>query len=138
MNGIDARCELSHYDSPDNEVRIDMPTIRVTTPEIGWILDEKADVAAKPTAALNELAQEAGKRDIRRFISAHTEASAEARGVAGMNAVGHAFNPPVITERAPETIRRRRRRGPSTSDPSSMRAFSPSRTAQGVVSCHSN
>lgn len=54
-----------------------MPTIRVTVPKSAWSKEAKADIAAKLTDSLNEIAQGDGKGDIKQYINVHIEETAE-------------------------------------------------------------
>ncbi|MEM1394987.1 MAG: hypothetical protein AAF757_09765 [Cyanobacteria bacterium P01_D01_bin.116] len=54
-----------------------MPTIKLTVPKNAWNKDEKAKIVEKFTNALNEVAQESGKGDIKQFIGVQIEETAE-------------------------------------------------------------
>ncbi|MEM9157033.1 MAG: hypothetical protein AAFY57_02530 [Cyanobacteria bacterium J06642_2] len=45
-----------------------MPTIQLTVPQNAWNEDEKTKIVERLTQALNEVAQESGKGDIKQFI----------------------------------------------------------------------
>ncbi|MEO1399033.1 MAG: tautomerase family protein [Pseudomonadota bacterium] len=65
-----------------------MPTIRVTVPKSAWSKEAKADIAAKLTDSLNEIAQGDGKGDIKQYINVHIEETAEGGYAMGGNVVG--------------------------------------------------
>ena len=54
-----------------------MPTIKLTVPQGAWTKKEKARLVERFTNTLNEVAQETGKGDIKKFISVHIEETAE-------------------------------------------------------------
>ncbi|MGF1491627.1 MAG: 4-oxalocrotonate tautomerase family protein [Microcoleaceae cyanobacterium] len=54
-----------------------MPTIKLTVPKNAWTKDEKAKIVEKFTNALNDVAQESGKGDIKQFIGVQIEETAE-------------------------------------------------------------
>lgn len=54
-----------------------MPTIKLTVPKNAWTKDEKAKIVERFTNALNEVAQESGKGDIKQFIGVQIEETAE-------------------------------------------------------------
>ncbi|MEL7398226.1 MAG: tautomerase family protein [Pseudomonadota bacterium] len=65
-----------------------MPTIRVTVPKSAWSVEAKADIAAKLTDSLAEVAQNDGKGDIKQYINVHIEETAEGGYAMGGNVVG--------------------------------------------------
>ena len=65
-----------------------MPTIRVTLPAAAWSKDEKAQIAAKLTDGLNEVAQSSGKGDVKQYINVHITETAEGGYAMGGNVVG--------------------------------------------------
>lgn len=54
-----------------------MPTIKLTVPQGAWTKNEKAKLIEKFTNTLNEVAQESGKGDIKKFIGVQIEETAE-------------------------------------------------------------
>ena len=65
-----------------------MPTIKVTIPQSAWSKDDKAQIAAKLTDALNDVAQASGKGDIKQYINVHVTETAEGGYAMGGNVVG--------------------------------------------------
>ncbi len=65
-----------------------MPTIKVTIPKDAWSKEEKGKIAVKLTDALNEVAQEVGKGDLKQYINTHIEETAEGGYAVGGNVVG--------------------------------------------------
>ncbi len=65
-----------------------MPTIRVTVPKSAWSKDEKAQIVAKLTDGLNDVAGTSGKGDIKQFINVHIEETAEGGYAMGGQVVG--------------------------------------------------
>ncbi|MBM7070385.1 tautomerase family protein [Actibacterium sp. 188UL27-1] len=65
-----------------------MPTIRVTVSQSAWSKDEKAQLVAKLTDGLNDVAGASGKGDIKRYINVHTEETAEGGYAMGGQMVG--------------------------------------------------
>ena len=65
-----------------------MPTIRVTVPKSAWSVEAKADIAAKLTNSLAEIAQSNGKGDIKQYINVHIEETAEGGYAMGGTVVG--------------------------------------------------
>ncbi|MEL6411919.1 MAG: tautomerase family protein [Pseudomonadota bacterium] len=65
-----------------------MPTIRVTVPKSAWSVEAKADIAAKLTDSLTEVARKDGKGDIKPYINVHIEETAEGGYAMGGNVVG--------------------------------------------------
>ncbi|MEO0569247.1 MAG: tautomerase family protein [Pseudomonadota bacterium] len=65
-----------------------MPTIRVTVPKSAWSVEAKADIAAKLTDSLAEVARKDGKGDIKPYINVHIEETAEGGYAMGGNVVG--------------------------------------------------
>ncbi|MEM7028614.1 MAG: hypothetical protein AAF629_03390 [Chloroflexota bacterium] len=65
-----------------------MPTIKVTIPKEAWSTEEKGKIALRLTEALNAVAQEVGKGDIKQYINAHIEETAEGGYAVGGNVVG--------------------------------------------------
>ena len=65
-----------------------MPTIKVTIPQGAWSKEEKSKIATELTNALNSVAQDAGKGDIKQYINAHIEETAEGGYAVGGNVVG--------------------------------------------------
>ncbi|MEA5464740.1 tautomerase family protein [Leptothoe sp. PORK10 BA2] len=51
--------------------------IKLTLPQHAWTKDEKAKIIERFTNALNKVAQESGKGDIKKFISVQIEETAE-------------------------------------------------------------
>lgn len=64
-----------------------MPTIRVMIPAGTWSKEEKGQIAAELTNALNRVAQEAGKGDIKQYINAQIQETAEGGYAIGGNVV---------------------------------------------------
>ena len=64
-----------------------MPTIRVTVPKSAWSKEAKADIAAKLTDSLNDVAKSDGKGDIKQYINVHIEETAEGGYAMGGNVV---------------------------------------------------
>jgi hypothetical protein len=48
-----------------------MPTIKLTVPQKAWNKEEKAKIVERFTEALNTVAKESGKGDIKQFINVH-------------------------------------------------------------------
>ena len=65
-----------------------MPTIRVTVPKSAWSKEEKAQIAAKLTNSLNQVAGSSGKGDIKQYINVHIEETAEGGYAMGGQIVG--------------------------------------------------
>ena len=65
-----------------------MPTIRVMIPAGAWSKEEKGQIAAELTSALNRVAQEAGKGDIKQYINAQIQETAEGGYAIGGNVIG--------------------------------------------------
>ena len=65
-----------------------MPTIRVMVPAGAWSKDEKGKIATELTEALNRVAQEAGKGDIKQYINAQIQETAEGGYAVGGNVLG--------------------------------------------------
>ena len=65
-----------------------MPTIRVMVPAGAWSKDEKGKIASELTEALNRVAQEVGKGDIKQYINAQIQETAEGGYAIGGNVVG--------------------------------------------------
>ena len=65
-----------------------MPTIRVTIPANAWSKDEKAQIAASLTDALDGVAQASGKGEIKPYINVHIAETAEGGYAMGGNVVG--------------------------------------------------
>ncbi|MFG5383807.1 tautomerase family protein [Yoonia sp. R2-816] len=65
-----------------------MPTIRVTVPQSAWSKDEKAQIVARLTDGLNDVAATSGKGDIKQFINVHIEETAEGGYAMGGQVVG--------------------------------------------------
>ena len=65
-----------------------MPTIRVTVPQAAWSKDEKAQIVAKLTDGLNDVAADSGKGDITPYINVHIEETAEGGYAMGGQVVG--------------------------------------------------
>ncbi|MEM6427596.1 MAG: hypothetical protein AAF708_00040 [Deinococcota bacterium] len=64
-----------------------MPTIKVTLPKDAWSKDEKGKIATSLTDALNSVAQEVSKGDIKQYINVHIEETAEGGYAMGGNVV---------------------------------------------------
>ncbi|MGD1899930.1 MAG: 4-oxalocrotonate tautomerase family protein [Phormidesmis sp.] len=54
-----------------------MPTIKLTVPQGAWNKDEKAKIVDRFTNALNEVAKESGKGDIKPYIGVQINETAE-------------------------------------------------------------
>ena len=65
-----------------------MPTIRVMVPAGAWSKEEKGKIATELTDALNKVAQEEGKGDIKQYINAQIEEAAEGGYAVGGNVLG--------------------------------------------------
>lgn len=65
-----------------------MPTIRVMLPAGAWSKEEKGKIAVDLTNALNKVAQDAGKGDIKQYINAQIQETAEGGYALGGNVVG--------------------------------------------------
>lgn len=65
-----------------------MPTIRVMIPTGAWSKEEKSKLATRLTDALNEVAQEEGKGDLKPYINAQIEEAAEGGYVVGGQVFG--------------------------------------------------
>lgn len=65
-----------------------MPTIRVMIPTGAWSKEEKSKLATRLTDALNEVAQEEGKGDIKQYINAQIKEAAEGGYVVGGQVFG--------------------------------------------------
>ena len=65
-----------------------MPTIRVMLPAGAWSKEEKGKIAAELTEALSRVAQEVGKGDIKQYINAQIQETAEGGYAMGGNVVG--------------------------------------------------
>ncbi len=65
-----------------------MPTIRVTVPKSAWSVEEKAKIVARLTDGLNDVAQAAGKGDIKPYINVHVEETSEGGYAMGGQVVG--------------------------------------------------
>ena len=65
-----------------------MPTIRVTVPANHWSKDDKAQIASRLTDALNGVARDSGKGDIKPYINVHISETAEGGYALGGTVVG--------------------------------------------------
>ena len=65
-----------------------MPTIRVMLPAGAWSKEEKGKIAQGLTDALDRVAQEVGKGDIKQYINAQIQETAEGGYAIGGNVVG--------------------------------------------------
>lgn len=65
-----------------------MPTIRVTIPQSAWSKEEKAVIVEKLTEALDKIAQDVGKGEIKPYINVHIEETAEGGYAMGGKVVG--------------------------------------------------
>ena len=66
-----------------------MPVIRLTVPKDSWSREEKAEIAARLTDSLNEVAKTSpGKGDIKPHVTVHIEETAEGGYAMGGQVVG--------------------------------------------------
>ena len=65
-----------------------MPTIRVMVPAGAWSKEEKGKVATELTETLSRVAQEVGKGDIKPYINAQIQETAEGGYAIGGSVVG--------------------------------------------------
>ena len=65
-----------------------MPTIKITVPQGAWSKDEKAQIVARVTDALNAVALESQKGDIKPYINTHIHETAAGGYAVGGNVVG--------------------------------------------------
>ena len=65
-----------------------MPTIKITLPKNAWTKEEKATIAARVTDALNSVATDSEKGDIKKYINTHIHETAEGGYAMGGQVVG--------------------------------------------------
>ncbi|WP_415919945.1 tautomerase family protein [Tateyamaria sp. SN6-1] len=65
-----------------------MPTIKVTVPSGAWSTEEKARIAETLTGGLAQVAEGAGKGDIRQYINVQIMEAASGGYAIGGNVVG--------------------------------------------------
>ncbi len=65
-----------------------MPTIKLTLPQGAWSKEEKAAMVARMTDALNSVAIESDKGDIKQYINMHIHETATGGYAMGGNVVG--------------------------------------------------
>ncbi len=65
-----------------------MPTIKITVPKNAWTTEEKAKIAERVTDALNAVATESNKGDIKQYINTHIHETAEGGYAMGGQVVG--------------------------------------------------
>ncbi len=65
-----------------------MPTINLTVPKAAWSKEEKGEIVTRLTDALAAYAKEAGKGDIKQYVSVHVNETAEGGYAIGGNVFG--------------------------------------------------
>lgn len=65
-----------------------MPTIKITVPKNAWSKEDKAKLAERVTDALNAVAIESDKGDIKQYINTHIHETAEGGYAMGGQVVG--------------------------------------------------
>ncbi len=65
-----------------------MPTIKITLPKNAWTKEEKATIVARVTDALNSVANDSKKGDIKQYINTHIHETAEGGYAMGGQIVG--------------------------------------------------
>lgn len=65
-----------------------MSTISVTVPKDAWTKDQKATINRTLTDGLADVAQTAGKGDIKQYINVHIEETADGGYAIGGNVIG--------------------------------------------------
>lgn len=65
-----------------------MPTIKLTVPQGAWTKDEKAEIVTRLTDALNSVAVESKKGDIKPYINTHIHETSEGGYAMGGTVVG--------------------------------------------------